>query len=66
MSQEYKNYEIYPDGTFGMKHIKNLGSGAVPVVLRGSYSNYLEAQKSIDKYLLEKKGKGNGKTSRAS
>ena len=66
MSVGYKNYEIYSDKTFGMKLIKNSGSGTVPKILRGSFSNNNEAIKSIDRYLVTKKGKGNGKASSSS
>ncbi len=69
MTEEYKGYEIYPDGTFGMKLVKNSGSGTIPKVLRGSFSNNVQAQRSIDRYLDTKvsvKEKSNAKTGSAS
>ena len=65
MTEEYKGYEIYPDGTFGMKLVKNSGSGTIPKLLRGSFSNSVQAQRCIDRY-LEVKEKGNAKASSSS
>lgn len=51
---EYRGYFIEGDGTFGMKVIKNKGSGALPVLLKGSYTKAVMAQADIDIYLLRK------------
>lgn len=45
---------IVSDGTFGNKSIKNSGSGTLPKVLRGVYTNNAQAIKSIDLYLVNK------------
>lgn len=50
---EYKGYSIENDGTFGMKEIRPIGKGSVPIVLRGSFTKTSLAQKAIDKYLEE-------------
>lgn len=50
---EYKGYSIENDGTYGMKEIRPIGKGSVPLVLRGSFTKTTLAQKAIDKYLEE-------------
>lgn len=50
---EYKGYSIENDGTFGMKEIRPIGKGSVPVVLRGSFTKTSLAQKAVDMYLEE-------------
>lgn len=50
---EYKGYSIENDGTYGMKEIKSIGKGALPLVLRGNFTKTSLAQKAIDKYLEE-------------
>lgn len=47
--QEYRGYNIVGDGAFGMKLIKNIGRGALPNELKGSYSTAREAIKAIDR-----------------
>ena len=47
---EYKDYRIISDGTFGMYHIKQLGSGAVPSELSGAYTSPSSAKVAIDAY----------------
>lgn len=60
---EYKGYKIVGDGSFGMKVIKPLSRGTVPLPLRGKYTGYKEAQTAIDTYEATKdKGRKNGKT----
>lgn len=58
---EYKDYVIEGDGAFGLKKIKNKGSGAIPMSLRGHFTNAVEAMKTIDLYLSEKEVVKNGK-----
>jgi hypothetical protein len=57
---EYKGYNIVGDGTFGMKLITNIGRGALPSELRGSFSSQYQAQRAIDG-VIEKKEVANGK-----
>lgn len=47
---EYKGFKIVGDGTFGMFHIKQPGSGATPQSLSGRYSTPRLAQLAIDAY----------------
>ena len=54
-TKEYKGYSIEGDGTFGMKVIKSIGKGALPKLLKGSFSNHRVAENAIDSYL---NGKG--------
>ena len=55
---EYKNYKIVNDGVYGYKHIKPIGKGSVPVLLRGTYTTVKEAIKAIDAHEGIKGGKG--------
>lgn len=55
---EYKGYLIAGDGTYGMKEIKPVGKGSVPMPLRGSYTSAYMAHKAIDTHLREKQDKG--------
>lgn len=64
MKQEYKGYIIEGDGTFGMKHIKNVGRGALPKTLKGAYTDTTNAIKAIENY-LRSKGVDNGEASTA-
>lgn len=50
---EYKGYSIENDGTYGMKEIRPVGKGSVPMALRGSFTKTSLAQKAIDLYLEE-------------
>lgn len=43
-------FELVGDGTFGMYSIKQEGSGTVPTVLKGMFTNKLNAMKAIDIY----------------
>lgn len=45
---EYGGYRVENDGSFGMKHIKSIGRGALPNELRGSFTSILFAKKAID------------------
>lgn len=54
MTQEYKNYRIVGDGTFGMYVIKSIGPGAIPDILQGSFSKTVNAKQAIDTYSLQK------------
>lgn len=54
--QEYRGYNIVGDGVFGMKIIKNIGRGALPNELKGSYSTAREATKAIDRVKGNKDG----------
>lgn len=57
---EYKGYAIVGDGTFGNKLIKAIGKGALPKVLKGSFTNHQHAARAIDLY-LGNKGDKDGK-----
>ena len=54
MSVEYSGYMIESDGAFGLKKIKNRGSGALPKSLMGHFTHSSMAQKAIDQYILSK------------
>lgn len=56
---EYRGYLIEGDNTFGMKVIKNKGSGQLPTLLKGSYTKAVMAQQDIDIYLLRKEEEEN-------
>jgi hypothetical protein len=45
---EYAGYMIEGDGTYGMKLIKTIGRGSLPLELRGNFSSTREARKAID------------------
>ena len=56
----YKGFKILPLGTFSVFEIKPMGSGTVPMPLRGHYTNRREAQMAVDRELdkvLTKKGR---------
>lgn len=48
---EHKGYRIGGDGTYGMKLIQAIGKGALPKKLRGRFTNFTSAKKSIDLYV---------------
>lgn len=56
---EYNGYTIESDGGFGMKIIKTIGRGSLPLELRGSFTNTYMAKKAID-IIQVKKEKVNG------
>lgn len=58
---EYRGFNIEGDGTFGMKVIKPLGKGSVPLSLRGAYTKSSFAERDIDLHLSLKGGKKDGK-----
>ncbi len=60
---EYKGYHVMSDGTFGMKVIKPIGKGSVPMQLRDKYTTYAFAYQAIDAYLV---GAEDGKTKKSS
>lgn len=47
---EYKGFKIVADGTMGYWHVKQPGSGAVPVELSGRYTTVPFAKNAIDAY----------------
>lgn len=51
---DYNGYVIEVDGTFGLKVIKAKGSGALPNILKGSFTSEAFAQRAIDLYLNNK------------
>jgi len=58
---EYNGYQIDTDATFGMKVIKTIGRGSLPLELRGVFTNTYMAKKAIDISLATKnKEKANG------
>jgi hypothetical protein len=54
---EYNGYKIESDGGWGMKVIKSIGKGALPLSLRGSFSNTYFAKRAIDVALAQKENK---------
>lgn len=60
---EYRGYNIELDGTFGLRSIKSIGSGALPKVLRGSYTKQDFAERDIDLYLDSKESSNGEKVS---
>lgn len=59
---EYKDFKIVSDGTFGMYHIKQPGSGATPTSLKGAYTSPTAAKNAIDMYVPKRGAKKNDKT----
>lgn len=55
MSKEYNGYLIVPD-MCNTRSIKSIGSGALPVKLRGRFTKTVEAEQAIDFYLSSKEG----------
>ena len=45
---EYNGYNIEGDGSFGMKIIKTVGRGSLPLELRGSFLSIRDARRAID------------------
>lgn len=58
-SIEYNGYLIEGDGTYGMKVIKPIGRGSIPLELRGTFTTTTTAKRVID-VLHSKKEKLNG------
>lgn len=58
MSREYKGYNIVSDGNYGMKEIKPMGKGSVPMELRGKFTSSYMAQKVIDMHTEAKTARG--------
>ncbi len=58
MPLEYSGYNIENDGTFGMKYIKPIGRGSIPMELRGAFTTANAAKRMID-ILNSKKEKPN-------
>jgi hypothetical protein len=56
---EYSGYNIVGDGTYGMKLIKTIGRGSLPLELRGVFTDSRMAQRAIDN-TLSKKESSNG------
>lgn len=59
---EYSGYMIEGDGTFGMKFIKPIGRGSIPLELRGSFTSVPMAKRVIDIF-NSKKEKSNAEVS---
>ena len=66
MTQEYKNYNLESDGTFGMIYVKPKGKGSVPLQLRGAYTSLRHAQVAIDSVESDKESAEDAKTVRRS
>ncbi len=45
---EYNGYNIEGDGSYGLKVVKTIGRGSLPLELRSMYSSVGEARKAID------------------
>jgi len=45
---EYGGYAIEGDGTYGMKVIKPIGRGSIPLELRGTFTTVTTAKRVID------------------
>ena len=56
---EYNGFRIEGDKTFGMFLIKNIGPGALPEILKGSFTKTQEAKFAIDQYALIKEERDN-------
>lgn len=56
---EYKGYRLSLDN-FNQVHVMNAGKGALPMCLRGVYTNAKFARQAIDGY-LDSKGVKDGK-----
>jgi hypothetical protein len=55
---EYKGFNIVNPPNVGVMYkVTSIGSGSVPVILRGMYTSAVEAQRDVDKYLLSVKTK---------
>jgi hypothetical protein len=61
---EYMGYIIEGDGTYGMKVIKPIGRGSIPLELRGTFTTITTAKRVID-ILNSKKEVSNAKVSSA-
>jgi hypothetical protein len=48
---EYKGYNLNHLGTFPMLEIKAIGSGPVPIPLRGYFTTMVDAMKAVDTFL---------------
>lgn len=60
---EYKGYNLKSLGTFPMIEIKAIGSGPVPIPLRGYFTTGVSAMKAVDTFLNSLvKETNNGKT----
>ena len=57
---EYRGYNIEGDGTFGMKIIKTIGRGSLPMELRGNFTSDGSARRSIDLVIIGKEKADNG------
>lgn len=62
MTEEYRGYRVLP-APFTMYKVLNMGKGAVPVKLSGSFTTPKEAKLAIDQYLDLKGGKDAGTNS---
>ena len=62
MEKEYRDFKIVPDGKFGNKVIRNMGSGRLADTLKGQYTSFSFAQKAIDRHLKAIKGVKNART----
>jgi hypothetical protein len=60
LNVEYNGYNIDTDGAYGMKIIKTIGRGSLPLELRGTFTNTYMAKKAIDISLATKKENKNG------
>lgn len=58
MTQEYKGYNIVSTPVYTMKSIKPIGKGSVHKELTGLYTSASEAEKAIDRFLVEKEKAG--------
>lgn len=47
--EEYRNYHIVGDGTYGHKLVKTIGKGSLPLALLGSFTNSRMAKIAIDR-----------------
>jgi hypothetical protein len=67
MTEEYKGYLIVvAAGKGSLREIKANGKGSVAKVLRGLYTSSKEAKAAIDKHVLAREEKQNGKSKSAS
>ena len=60
MNVEYSGYMVVNDGTYGNLEIRSIGKGALPNILKGSFTKHGFATQAIDSYISKNKVKDNG------
>ena len=55
MNVEHNGYMVVNDGTYGNLEIRSIGKGALPDMLKGSFTKHGFATRAIDSYISKKK-----------